>query len=76
MERGHLHQQCNVDYWMVHWQDLKLVSDTKVIPYNSVAPQHRLLVLDIQMDQLHQTRKPTTRKSGKGTGPDDNCTNL
>lgn len=44
-----------IDCCMVRGRDLKLVTNTKVVTYDSVAPQHRLLVLDIQMDQLHQT---------------------
>ncbi len=54
---GHVTQ---IDYWMVQRQDLQLVTNTKEIPYDSVAPQHHLLVLDIQMDQLRQIRKSMT----------------
>ncbi|KAL7844724.1 hypothetical protein SRHO_G00232630 [Serrasalmus rhombeus] len=34
---------------MVRRRDLKLVTDTKVIPSESVAPQHRLLVMDTKI---------------------------
>lgn len=43
---GHATQ---IDYWMVRRRDLKQVTDTKVIPYESVAPQHRLLVMDTKI---------------------------
>ncbi len=54
---GHATQ---IDYWMIRRRDLKLVSNTKVILYDSVVPQHCLLVMDIRLDPLCQTRKPVT----------------
>ena len=43
---GHCTQ---IDYWMVRRRDLRQVMDTKVIPSDNVAPQHKLLVLDFNL---------------------------
>jgi len=39
-----------VDYLLVRRSDLRRVKNAKVIPSDTVAPQHRLLLLDICMD--------------------------
>jgi hypothetical protein len=49
-----------IDYWMVRRRDLKMVTNTKVIPYNSTAPQHRLLVLDAKVCLDRTIGRPTT----------------
>uniref|UniRef100_W5MVV3 Reverse transcriptase domain-containing protein n=1 Tax=Lepisosteus oculatus TaxID=7918 RepID=W5MVV3_LEPOC len=52
-----------IDYWMMRRRDFKMVTDTKVIPYNSIAPQHRLLVLDakVRLVQIQTPVRPTTK---------------
>uniref|UniRef100_W5MWR3 Endonuclease/exonuclease/phosphatase domain-containing protein n=1 Tax=Lepisosteus oculatus TaxID=7918 RepID=W5MWR3_LEPOC len=54
-------QTSQIDYWMVGRQDFKMVTDTKVIPYNSIAPQHRLLVLDAKVHLVQTPARPTTK---------------
>uniref|UniRef100_W5MTP5 Endonuclease/exonuclease/phosphatase domain-containing protein n=1 Tax=Lepisosteus oculatus TaxID=7918 RepID=W5MTP5_LEPOC len=49
------------DYWMVRRRDFKMVTDNKVIPYNSTAPQHRLLVLDAKVRLVQTPARPTTK---------------
>lgn len=39
---------------------LNLVSNAKVIPSNNVAPQHRVLVMDLCLDIRQHQRLPTT----------------
>uniref|UniRef100_W5MGA4 Endonuclease/exonuclease/phosphatase domain-containing protein n=1 Tax=Lepisosteus oculatus TaxID=7918 RepID=W5MGA4_LEPOC len=50
-----------IDYWMVRRRDFKMVTDTKVIPCNSIAPQHRLLVLDAKVCLVQTPARPTTK---------------
>lgn len=54
---GHATQ---IDFWMIWRRDQKLVRNTKVIPYGSIVPLHRLLVMDIILYALCQTMKPVT----------------
>uniref|UniRef100_A0A914X4N9 Reverse transcriptase domain-containing protein n=1 Tax=Plectus sambesii TaxID=2011161 RepID=A0A914X4N9_9BILA len=54
---GHMTQ---IDYLLVRRRDLKLVTNVKVIPSESIAPQHRLLVMDLQLDILGRKRPRVT----------------
>ncbi|XP_061422345.1 mucin-like protein [Lethenteron reissneri] len=49
-----------IDYWLVKRDKLKTVTNTKVIPSDNIAPQHRILVMDIKMDIGQRHRPPTT----------------
>ena len=46
-----------IDYWLLRRRDLKLATNTKVIPSDNIAPQHRLLVMDTRLN-IGQRRKP------------------
>ncbi|XP_058639968.1 craniofacial development protein 2-like [Onychostoma macrolepis] len=54
---GHTTQ---IDYWMIRRCDLKLALDAKVIPSDTIGPQHRPLVLDLQLNLHRQTRMRVT----------------
>lgn len=54
---GHTTQ---IDYWMIRRRDLKLALDAKVIPSDTIGPQHRPLVLDLQLNLHRQTRMRVT----------------
>jgi Reverse transcriptase (RNA-dependent DNA polymerase)/Endonuclease/Exonuclease/phosphatase family len=49
-----------IDYWLIQRRNLKLVSNAKVIPSDNIAPQHRMLVLDMQLDIGQHQRTPIT----------------
>ena len=46
-----------IDYWLIRRRDLKLTTNTKVIPSDNIGPQHRLLVMDTRLE-LGPWRKP------------------
>jgi len=48
-----------IDYFLVHCSGLQEVRNCKVIPGDSVAPQHRILVLDIRLKAPLKPRKKT-----------------
>lgn len=52
-------RKTQIDYWLLKRTDLKLAMDCKVIPSDILAPQHRLLILDLRM-KLKVKRVPKT----------------
>jgi hypothetical protein len=54
---GHTTQ---IDFWLLQRRDLKLTTNVKVIPSNKIAPQHYLLVMDMQLELEHKRRARTT----------------
>ena len=52
-----------IDFWLVRSANRKLVKDAKVIPSECVAPQHRLLVIDVWLN----TKPPRMQQR---TGPE------
>lgn len=51
-----------IDYWLLWKTDLHLITNSKVIPLNPMAPQHQLLIMDACIN-INQWQVPRT------TGP-------
>ncbi|XP_040925587.1 craniofacial development protein 2-like [Betta splendens] len=49
-----------IHYWLTNRRNMNLVTNTKVIPSDNVAPQHHLLVMDMLLDIGQHRRPPTT----------------
>ncbi len=54
---GHTAQ---IDYWMIRRCDLKLALDAKVMPSDTIGPQYRPLILDLEINLHQQTRMRVT----------------
>ena len=50
-------RQSTIDYILVRRQSLRFVTDCKVIPGETVATQHRPLILEMQLEKPKRTKK-------------------
>lgn len=53
-------RETQIDYWLVRRRDLRLATDSKVIPSDNIATQHRLLVIDFSLLFRPPARRTTT----------------
>ena len=49
-----------IDYILVRREDLRLVTNVKVIPSDVIGPQHKPLIMDIRIDLRQHKKKATT----------------